>query len=115
MPTSGSAEGEVCVGAGNEVAGDVSESLVAIAGVLAQRSEGLVHVEAATLGELAFGLLDDDPAIEGCLELLGAGLAAVHVPLMEQPDGGDVGECLPMRSSAGSNGRGEPGTGSARQ
>jgi hypothetical protein len=37
VPTSGVAEGEVGGGgAGNEVAGDVGESLVAVAGVIAQ-------------------------------------------------------------------------------
>jgi hypothetical protein len=35
-----------------------------------------------------------NPAVESPLELLGEGIAAAHVPLVQQPDGGDIGECL---------------------
>ena len=55
----------------------------------------MVHVQAETLGELALGLLDDDPAVECRLELLGEGLGAAHVPFLQQPDCGDVSQCLP--------------------
>jgi hypothetical protein len=82
--------GEVGGGAVDEVAGDIGEPLVAIAGVLAQHLEGMVDVDAETLGELAFGLLDDDPAVEGALELL----AGAPVSLLQQPDCGDVGQGL---------------------
>jgi hypothetical protein len=94
VPTSGAAEAEVCAGAGDEVAGHIGKSLVAVAGVIAQQGEGLVHIHPETLGELPLGLLDDNPAAKGCLELLGDGLPAAHVPLVQQPDGRDIGQCL---------------------
>jgi hypothetical protein len=86
--------GEVGGGAVDEVAGDVGEPLVAVAGVVAQNLEGMVDVDAETLGELAFGLLDDDPAAGGALELPGVLLAGAPVSLLQQPDCGDVGQGL---------------------
>jgi hypothetical protein len=47
------------------------------------------------LGEPAFGLLDDDPAVQCHLELLGEGLGAAHVPFLKQADGGNVRQRLP--------------------
>jgi hypothetical protein len=44
----------ICGGAGDEVAGYVREALVGVAAVVAQQSEGLVHVDAEALGEFAF-------------------------------------------------------------
>jgi hypothetical protein len=87
--------GEVCGGAVDDVAGEVGEPLVSVAGVSAQQCEGLVHVQAEALGDPAFGLLDDDLAVECGLELLGEGLGVAHVPFLQQADGGDVGQCLP--------------------
>jgi hypothetical protein len=84
----------ICGGAADEVAGYVREALVGVAAVVAQQSEGLVHVDAEALGEFAFGLLDDDPAVQGGLELLGDGFAAAHVAFLQQADGGDIGEGL---------------------
>ena len=57
-------------------------------------SEGLVHAQAEPLGEPALGLLDDDPAVQRALELLGEGLGAAHVPLLQQADRGHVGQRL---------------------
>ena len=65
--------GEVGGGAVNEVAGDVGEPLVAVAGVIAQHREGPVDVDAEPLGEFALGLLNEDPAVQRALELLGEG------------------------------------------
>ncbi len=75
----------VGAGAVDEVAGDIGAALVCCCG---QHRERPAHVDAEPLGELALGLLDDDPAVQGGLELLGGGLAATHVPLVQQPDGG---------------------------
>jgi hypothetical protein len=85
------AAAEVRGGAVDEVAGDVGEPLVAGAGVVAEQPEGPVHVKVQTLGELALGLLDDDPAGQGGLELLGGDVAAPHVALLQEADRGDVG------------------------
>src|ERR1700722_9373367 len=73
---------EVGASAGDEGAGDVGETLTAAPGVGPQHAECLVHVDAEALGELAFGLLDGDPAVQGRLELLGEGFAAAHVLLV---------------------------------
>jgi hypothetical protein len=54
---------EVRGGAVDDVAGDVGEALVGVAGVLAQQREGLAHVQGEALGDPALGLLDDDPAV----------------------------------------------------
>jgi hypothetical protein len=52
------------------------------------------HVDGEALGELALGLLEDDPAVEGGPELLSDGLAAPQAPFLQQPDDGHVGEGL---------------------
>src|SRR6202035_2835881 len=85
---------EVRGGAVDNVAGHVGQPLVGVAGTLAEQREGLVHVQAGPLGELALGLLDNDPAIQCRLELLGEGLGAAHVPFLQQADSGDVRQRL---------------------
>jgi hypothetical protein len=52
----------------------------------------LVHAQAEALGELAFGLLDDDPAIQRGLQLLVEDVAAAQAAVMQQADGGHVGQ-----------------------
>src|SRR5512135_1115966 len=61
----------------------------------------MVHGEA--LSELVTGLLDDNPAVEGGLELLSDGLAAPQAPFL-QPEGGQA--FLDLRGSGGSRGPG---------
>ena len=99
---------EVRASAADKVAGDLGEPQVAGAGVIAQQLEGLVHVDAQPLGELTLGLLDDDPAGQGGLKLLGDRLAAPHVPLVQQADRGHISQrladaqvCLAQRPRAG--------------
>ena len=41
-----------------------------VAGVDPQGSECAVHVQAEAFSEFAFGLFDDDPAVQGRLQLL---------------------------------------------
>ena len=48
----------------------------------------------ACLRDGALGLLDDDPAVQRALQLLGEDLAAADGPLLQQPDRGDVGQRL---------------------
>jgi hypothetical protein len=43
--------------------GNVGELPAGVPGIIAQQLEGLVHVDTEALGELAPGLLDDDPAV----------------------------------------------------
>jgi hypothetical protein len=56
----------------------------------------------AAFGDDAFGLLDQDAAVERGLQLLGEEVALPDRPGLEQADGGDVGERLaqPDRSRA---------------
>ena len=65
-----------------------------VAGVVPQGSEGGVHVQAEAFGEFAFGLVDDDPAVEGGLQLPAGGSGAAQVAFVEQADGCGVGQGL---------------------
>jgi hypothetical protein len=103
VPTSGAAEAEVCAGTGDEVAGHIGKSLVAVAGVIAQQGEGLVHIHPETLGELPLGLLDDNPAAKGCLELLGDVSLRRTFRSCNSPMVATSASAWPTRSSAGSN------------
>lgn len=64
-------------------------------GVVTQHGECPGHVEAEALGQLPGGLLDDDGAVQRCLKLFGQCLAAAQVPLVQQADGGEIGQRLP--------------------
>ena len=81
-------------GAVDDVVGDVDQPEVVVAGVVAQRGEGLFHVEAGAFGDHALGLLDDDAAVEGVVELLVDDLGLERGAVLEDGDGGDVGEGL---------------------
>jgi hypothetical protein len=45
-------------------------------------------------------LLDDDPAVEGALQLLVEGLAAARAALLQQADGGTSARAWPIRTSS---------------
>ena len=62
--------------------------------LVAQDAERLVHVQAEAFGELALGLLDDDPAVQRGLQLLIHGVAVAHAALVHQADGGHVSQRL---------------------
>lgn len=51
--------------------------------------------------EGALGLLDDHSAVQRALQLLGEHLGAVHGLLLQQSDGGDVGQGLDDRDLVG--------------
>ena len=87
-------EGVCGMGAGEDVVGEVDEAEVVVAGVVAQRQERLVHVETRPLGHHPLGLLDDDAAVEGVLELLVHDLGLADDPMVQDGDGGDVGQGL---------------------
>ena len=78
-----------------ELSGDFGQAQVAGAGVAAQPVERGVHGQAVVLGEHALGLFDDDPAVEGGLELFVDDLAAADRPFLQDADGGHVGQRLP--------------------
>ena len=82
------------LGAVDESSGEVGQALVAVAGLVPQQRERLVDVDAQPLGEFALGLLDDDPAVQRGLQLLVEGIAVAHAALMQQADGGHVGQRL---------------------
>ena len=64
------------------------------AGVAAQAVERGGHGELSVLGEDAFGLLDDDAAVECGLELFGDDLSVADGAFLQDADGGDVGQGL---------------------
>lgn len=78
----------------DDCAGDVGEELIVVAGVLAYCREGGVHVEPGTRGEHTFGLLDDDPAVERVLQLLGQCLPLLRNSMLEDADGRNIRDCL---------------------
>jgi len=79
-------------GAVDEGAGEVGQSAVVGTGVGAQRGESLFHVDVEAFGELALGLFDQDPAAQRGLELFVEEGAEAGGALLQQADGGDVGD-----------------------
>ncbi|MGH9022902.1 MAG: hypothetical protein ACRDV9_07365 [Acidimicrobiia bacterium] len=74
----------------------VYQSEILVVGVFAKAGEGLLHVEAVAvpLGHHAFGLLDHDTADESTVELFGDQLSLGDRPVLENGDGGYVGQSL---------------------
>src|SRR2546430_192788 len=93
-PGTGRAGGGEGFGAVDEGAGQVGQAAVAGPGAVAEQREGLVHVHPEPLGELALGLLDDDPAVQRRLQLLVQDVAVPHPALVQQADRGHVGQRL---------------------
>ena len=91
---SGAGDGGRAGRADNDGMGDVAEPLVGTPGVAADDRERLVDADSAGLRHRAFGLFDDDPAVQRAVELFGEDFAAADGPLLQQPDRGDVGERL---------------------
>jgi Lipopolysaccharide assembly protein A domain len=89
----------------NGVSGDVGEAQVVVAGVAAEPAEGLVDGELTALGDPALGLLDHDSARQRCGEL-GVDLVCFHGgAVLQDGDGGDVGECLGDQDVVGARSR----------
>lgn len=65
-----------------------------IAAVAARHVERFVGVEIEFVGNRAFGLLNDDPAVERILELLAQQVRFGCGAVVQDPDGGDIGEGL---------------------
>ena len=65
-----------------------------VAGAAAQQGEGLVDVQLEAFGQDALGLFDQDAAVQRGLQLLGQDVAAADGALLQQPDGGHVGQGL---------------------
>lgn len=74
-------------------AGDLAQVGAVAAAVAAETLKGLVGRAAVDLGQGTLGLLDDGAAVERRLQLLGEALTVPEGPFLEQPDGGDVGQC----------------------
>ena len=77
-----------------DLGGDIQEAAALVAGTFAQLAERLVEGDSFTLRECALGLLEHDAAVESTLQLLGQRLGAGDATLLEDRDGGDVGEGL---------------------
>ena len=73
---------------------DIAQPTLAMARVVAQEQESLIDADAAVLRDRALGLLDDDPAVQCRLQLLGEDLTTADSPSLEQPDGRNVRQGL---------------------
>ena len=78
---------------------DIGELKVAVAG--AQHGESVLDGQVEALIEHALGLLDDDPAVEGVLQLLGDHLLTAERALVQDADGGRVRQRLTELSGLG--------------
>ena len=83
--------------------GDVGQLAVVGTGVGAQPFECLVHPETVALGDGAFGLLDDDPAVQRALQLRGQPVSVARRRVLQQRDGGGMGKRLRDATSASDN------------
>jgi tetrahydromethanopterin S-methyltransferase subunit H len=61
---------------------------------------------AEAFSEFAFGLLDDDPAVQGRLQLLADDFGAAQVAFVEQADGCGIGQGLADAHLGGVEGAG---------
>ena len=80
---------------------EVGQAGLAVPGVLPEPLERGVDAHPVALRDHALGLLDDDPAVQRRLELLGERLGAADRPLLDQADRGDVGKGLDDGTSSG--------------
>jgi hypothetical protein len=80
--------------------GDVAQRDTALASVIAEQLERRVHRDLPLTGDQTLGLLDDDPAVQGLLELLG------RVPDVVEPGG--VGDSRPQPSACRPTNEREP-------
>src|SRR5262245_46740751 len=78
------------VGLREQVLGDVGQGQPISSGVTADELERLVDAHSEGAGDGALGLLDDDPAVERCLELLVDHLRAGDRLLLDEGDRGQV-------------------------
>jgi hypothetical protein len=72
----------------------VNETLIVVASVMAKPREGLLHVEPGPLRDDTFGLLYDDAAVERMIELLVHELGLAGGSVMNDGDGGHIGQSL---------------------
>lgn len=91
----------------DDVAGEVDQAQVVVAGVGAHVVEGGVGVGFVAGGQEAFGLFDDGAGVQGFFELGADGAVLVEGALLEQGDGGGVGQGAGQVRSVCSSG---PGT-----
>ncbi len=73
-------------------------------GVGPEPGEDVGEVQAGAFGQQAYGLFDDDPSVEGGLQLLGEDFAAAQRALGQDPHGRDVARAWPTRRSPGGSG-----------
>ena len=78
----------------DDSSGQVGQPAVVLPGVGSEQGEGLIHIEPTAFGDDTLGLLNDYPAIERCLELLGKGLVTLDGAGLENADGRDVSQGL---------------------
>ena len=79
-------------GASDDLRGDIVETAVVGPGVGAELVERVGHLELLAFGDHALGLLDDDPAREGVVELIVDGVGFGDLAVLQDGDRGDVGE-----------------------
>lgn len=81
--------------ASDDLARNVGESPVVVAGVLPQGRERVVHTCLVPFREDSLRLFNDDAAVEGHLELLPDNLMSANSAFLDDADSGDVCKCLP--------------------
>jgi hypothetical protein len=74
--------------------GNIAEARVSASAVFPHHFEGLVGGGGVDLSQDALGLFDDYASVESALELLGEYLAVPEGACLQQPDRGDVCQCL---------------------
>ena len=107
--------GEVGRAAFDEGLGQLGQAQVPVPGVGPQQGECLVHVQAEPLGELALGLLDDHPAVQGALQLFVRVSPRRALRSCSRPMVATSASAWPTRTSSWLRSPGWPGTGSARR
>ncbi len=73
-------------------AGNLVNAGVVFSGVLAECLERVIDGDLSLLGEHAFGLLDNEPGIQGLLQLLGGALLLLCGRSVGEVASGDAGE-----------------------
>jgi hypothetical protein len=74
--------------------GENAEPLIVVAGVAAHQAERGLDANLVSSSDRAFGLFDNDPAVQGALQLIGECLDVADLALLQQCDGGQVAQGL---------------------
>lgn len=82
---------------GSDVGGNVGEMKIVIASEASQPLKRSIHIDVRCLADFALGLFDRDPAVERLAELQIELLRIDRDPMLNDRNGGDVGQALDGR------------------